>query len=341
MPWASVLKLLLEITMVGLEKDPETYFDYSITYDKKRKSEDHHKVLKKLQATQNYNSDDDFEDTTKHKVKKSKITAAVIENSVIQPVNTKGTNAVTVPTRQSVIKHPENQNETAVVVDEESVSIVVIEESDTAVVFAAETATEDQEPVTPPANTNREQTRQKIISMKLPSPKPTSKCFSRWKNLDSDETLSTYKPNCLVQVIAINSTTRHAPCNIRLSDGLHWLDTDIADNLRIHFNKNMVVENDILMLKKTIGNLHEKNFEILAFVRPEWAQVGRVRHGNPLPLMENTIVSYRKVPQVKIVPLVSSFGSFDEEEFDNLLLENNGNMSRYLMMKIVELKIMM
>ena len=174
------------------------------------KSEDHHKVLKKLQATQNYNSDDDFEDGTKHKVKKSKMTTAVVENSVIQPVNTKGTNAVTVPRRQSVIKHPENQKEPNVVVDEESVSTVVIEESDTAVVFAAESATEDQEPVTPPANTNREQTRRKNISMKLPSHKPTSKCFSRWKNLDSDETLSTYKPNCLVQVIAINSTTRHA-----------------------------------------------------------------------------------------------------------------------------------
>ena len=40
MPWTCVLKVLLEITLVGLEKDPATYFDRNVKYENKRKSKD-------------------------------------------------------------------------------------------------------------------------------------------------------------------------------------------------------------------------------------------------------------------------------------------------------------
>ena len=126
----------------------------------------------------------------------------------------------------------------------------------------------------------------------------------RWKESAEGETLCMFKPGCLVQVIGINSTCKGVPCNIKINDGKYWLDVDVDDSLKNHFVKNLIVENDILVLQKTAGTLAEKNVKLIAFVRPEWAQCGGVRQGQPLPLLENTLITSRK-PNGRIVKRIS------------------------------------
>ena len=80
------------------------------------------------------------------------------------------------------------------------------------------------------------------------SPHPTIQCFYDWNTDSSEITLSDYKPVCLVQLIGLNNTTRHSPCNVRLSDGHYWLDVDVTDKLRIYFVGEMIKVNDIFVI---------------------------------------------------------------------------------------------
>ena len=61
-------------------------------------------------------------------------------------------------------------------------------------------------------------------------------------------------------------------------------------------------------------------------MRPEWAQCGGVRHGDPVPLLQDTVNLQRGGRQSGIVPLLSSMSSFDEDEFENLLNEDPTRM---------------
>ena len=106
MAWSSVLKLLLEITLIILKKDPDTYFDRSVTYTtKKRKSIE--KIVKEVQA----NSDDDFVDPAP-KVKKQKKTVLDNKQKTTESTKTLTNTAATAPVthRVSVIKQLNKQS---------------------------------------------------------------------------------------------------------------------------------------------------------------------------------------------------------------------------------------
>ena len=351
MPWSGFLKLLIEICLIGLDKDPEKYVDSDISYEnKKRKNVKVAKMLVK-QNNEKVDSDDDFVEQNKKKSKlniekRGKTLVKTLKGSVIQSVIVAATQhaprQVLQPdtVQQQAIPMVQTENRCSVILTQKhAMQSSVNIDTDTHDKSDTENSSDDEvEPITPPTKYNKHVTRSKQLeelglkdqektperrnSLKLRSPRPTSKCFSNWKGDDRNLTLSDYKPRCLVQVIAINSTTRHAPCNIRISDGRYWIDSIVENNLRIHFLNNLVVENDILEIMKTTGNLHDGDFKILAFVRPQWAQNGGVREGNPVPLMENTIVSARRIVNLNIVPLVSSCGSFDSDDFDGSVLEN-------------------
>ena len=158
------------------------------------------------------------------------------------------------------------------------------------------------------------------------SSRPTIRCFSDW-NMDSSEiTLSDYKPGCLVQLIGLNNTTRHSSCNVRLSDGHYWLDVDVTDKLRIYFVGEMIKVNDIFVIQKTEGTNKNQDLKLVAYMRPEWAQCGGVRHGDPVLLFHDTVNLQRGGRQSGIVPLLSSMSNFDEGEFENLLNEDPTRM---------------
>ena len=70
MPWAGVLKLLVEITITGMNENPDTYFDRCVTYEKnKRKNNGGKKKDKMRIQCEMADSDDDFVPMKKKKMK--------------------------------------------------------------------------------------------------------------------------------------------------------------------------------------------------------------------------------------------------------------------------------
>ena len=67
MPWLSVLKLLIEIVLVIMEKDPNAHFDRNISYKRKRKSAEKTKEKKQQRKIVETESDDDFMESIKTK----------------------------------------------------------------------------------------------------------------------------------------------------------------------------------------------------------------------------------------------------------------------------------
>ena len=130
--------------------------------------------------------------------------------------------------------------------------------------------------------------------LKLNSPRPTSKCFMRWNQSESETTLSEFKENCLVQVLSINYDKKNRNYTIKLSDGVFWIDAAVNNCLKSHFDENLIEENDIIIIKESKGTLENKDLELLKITRPQWAQVEKKRQGNPLPLLERTIKSSRR-----------------------------------------------
>jgi hypothetical protein len=348
MPWAGVLKLLVEITITGMNENPDTYFDRCVTYEKnKRKNNGGKKKDKMRIQCEMADSDDDFVPMKKKKMKMTDTSAPgpsrlittdlsgiirPVSHSVIQPAIHAVNTATDTQHRISVIMPWPQALPPSYMREDGYFPITPGQAANN------ETSEEEVEPITPPTRYNKEITRSKhlelsertdqektpkrLSSLKLASPRPTSQCFYNWKEDEREETLSVYKAGCLVQVIGINRTSRNLPCNIRISDGKYWLNVEIEDKLRINFVGKMVVENDILVIQKTSGTLKQQNFKIIAFVRPQWAQCGGVRYGQPVPLEQNTIITSRGGKQAGIIPLLSSM-SIDDDEYDRLVMEND------------------
>ena len=342
MAWLNALKIVIEITLLATKSDPTTYFDRTVIYNKKKR-----KSVEKNMKEIDRNSDDDFVDPAPKIKKPKKLVPANKQKTTGSQKNKTNTAAATPVTRRvSVIKQLNKQAAGKDNKENHAASNRIDTPEDTKNNDTADQTSDDGEPltdddvdpITPPPCTrsyhvsmseslrkleysSQMTTPPKKHPLKLNSPKPTSKCFYRWHTLTgSPETLSTFKHSCRVQLISVNSTTKHAPCNIRISDGQYWIDAEVADNLRIHFLNNLVVENDILVIVKTEGNLRDKNFKILAFIRPQYAQNNGERNGNPVPLLENTIISARNIASLNIKPLASAdVASINDSELEELV----------------------
>ena len=358
MPWSSALLVLIELILVGMGLSCEDYFDRDVIYSNKRKSADNLKPPRKLMK--NKNSDDDFMTVEKSKkpktvAKKAKCVASSKPKSGHSALTTPESCSSTGPTSASRPRSVISEGpvyETGTMVSRPSVIMnrtsnhqapaqSNFQKSTLAFESESDTESDELEPLTPPLKRNPKVTISKQLAEKeissqnktpprnsqaQASPRPTSHCLFDWHTDTSDITLSDYKPGCLVQLIGLNNTSRHSPCNVRLSDGHYWLDVDVADKLRIYFVGDMVKLNDIFVIQKTEGTNKDKNFKLVAFVRPEWAQFGGVRHGEPVPLLQDTVSLNRGGRQAGIVPLLSSMSSFDEDAFENLLNDDPTKM---------------
>ena len=377
MPWTSVLKVLLETTLVCMEKDPDMHFDTNVKYEKKRKSIDGTlNETRKAKKGNSMDSEKDFVPTAsgsggenqKHgdvgkvdnktgkQIEGNKVTNKLSlkrkktdkKNKPDQTDNTrpdKTTNAglsqqqdtnllrqsVIVPWPQPLPPTWAREEGYYPITPEQLVSPEKEDDSDLDNSFF-----DSVSPITPPTKVQIQFGRSDFLnqsemqeqnktpdrsSRAKPCQSPTNKCLFDWSQDSQGLTLSSFKPGCLLQMIGVNNFKRHAPCNVRISDGSHWMDVDVADNLRIYFGGEMVKEDDIIVIKKTEGTLNGENFKILAFVRPQWAQREGTRVGHPVPLVNKQITNKRGVKQGGIVPLLSSVSSMEEEDIEKLIME--------------------
>ena len=314
MSWLAVLKIMLEVTLVGLGKNPNDpeLVDPSLAKQHKEKHASKQTLNKRI-------SSDDFQSVKKKKKPHATKKSLVVEHPIpVVPWPS--------PLPPSTARSSGNYPRTPPCQLNEDSEDDPRPSQD----FFADVINSPASPLGIP----RLDLNKAAKSPKTKTPErrmmenPLHPFLNATLELEKSRKHTSLYKGKVVQVIGLNKLNKNAVVNIRISDSQYWVDCEVGQKLKIYFVGDSVRVNDFIIIDATSGTLGGQDFKILNLRRPgHLHRTSHVKIGCPLPLLSGEINCNRGLDSLNITPLVGDQETLKDwtltdtstDEEDNLL----------------------